>query len=170
MKSTLAFVLCFIVQSAPARQVQSTSSLLDRLAGRWILQGTIDGKQTTHDVTAEWVLQHQYLQLHEVSREKDSLGLAAYEAIVYLGWDQQRQQYGCYWMDITGGGTFSEHGIGRAKQEGNEIPFLFTYSDTVAFHTTFAFEPKTDTWKWVMDDDNHGKRQPFARVTLTRTH
>jgi hypothetical protein len=30
--------------------------LLDHLAGQWILQGTIAGKRTTHDVQVEWVL------------------------------------------------------------------------------------------------------------------
>src|SRR5579872_4632366 len=30
--------------------------LLDHLAGNWVLQGTIAGKETTHDVEAAWVL------------------------------------------------------------------------------------------------------------------
>jgi len=56
--------------------------LLDHLPGNWVLQGTIAGKDTTHDVTAEWVLGHQYVRIHEVSREKNSQGLPAHEAMV----------------------------------------------------------------------------------------
>ncbi len=33
-------------------------SLLERLAGKWVLKGTIAGKETIHDVTAQWVLAH----------------------------------------------------------------------------------------------------------------
>ena len=36
--------------------MNSPLDLLDHLAGQWVLQGTIAGKQTTHDVQAEWVL------------------------------------------------------------------------------------------------------------------
>jgi len=58
---------------------QSTfhDQLLDHLTGTWVLQGTIMGKETTHDVAAEWVLGHQYVRIHEVSREKNSQGLPA---------------------------------------------------------------------------------------------
>ncbi|HUN65772.1 MAG TPA: hypothetical protein VMW43_06680, partial [Bacteroidota bacterium] len=42
-------------------------SLLDEFAGTWVLRGTIAGKQTTHDVSAEWILGHEYLQFREIS-------------------------------------------------------------------------------------------------------
>ncbi len=149
-------------------QTSTRDLLLEHLAGNWLLEGTIAGKETRHDVTVEWVLEHQYLQMHEVSREMDSSGEPAYEAIVYFGWDQRLKQYGCLWLDITGGGAFSEQGIGRGTPRGNEIPFLFKVNDTSSFHTTFVYDTTADTWKWMMDDEENGKLQPFARVTLTR--
>ncbi len=168
MRTTLAFLALLVVQATYSRQATSPESLLDHMTGSWILQGTIAGEQTTHDVAVKWVLQHQYLQLNEVSREKDSTGKAAYEAIVFIGWDSHLNQYGCYWLDNTGHGVFSEQGIGRAKPGGNEIRFLFTFADTSSFHTTFVYDDKNDSWKWLMDDDHAGKLQPFARVTLKR--
>jgi hypothetical protein len=69
--------------------------LLDRLAGQWVLQGTIAGKQTTHDVQVGWVLKREYLRLHEISREKDAKGDPAYEAIVFVSWDPKTQEYIC---------------------------------------------------------------------------
>jgi hypothetical protein len=36
------------------------------------------------------------------------------------------------------------------------------------FHTTFAYDKNTDTWQWMMDDEEGGKPQPFARVKLIR--
>ena len=57
------------VLPARAQQPAFQDALLDRLAGRWVLTGTIAGKPTTHDVVAEWVMEDQYLRIHEVSRE-----------------------------------------------------------------------------------------------------
>ena len=51
-----------------------TDSLLDNLSGTWVLRGTLAGKQTTHDITSDWILGRQYLQIRERSRENDSKG------------------------------------------------------------------------------------------------
>jgi hypothetical protein len=114
------------------------------------------------------VLGHQYVRLHEVSREKDAQGQAAYEAIVFIGWDQPSGGYACLWLDSTGGGGLSAQAIGHAKRSGDEIAFLFKSGDGSLFHTTFAYSKGTDTWQWLMDGEEGGKLQPFARVTLTK--
>jgi hypothetical protein len=59
-------------------------SFLDHLVGKWVLRGELAHKQTTHDILAEWVLGHQYVRLHEISRETKTNGQPAYEAIVLL--------------------------------------------------------------------------------------
>jgi len=137
-------------------------------AWEWVLHGTIAGKETTHDVVAEWVLGHQYLQLREVSCERDAKGQPAYEAIVIIGWDQASGQYTCLWLDSTGGGGLTGEAMGHAKRGGDEIAFLFKGRGGSLFHTTFAYSKGTRTWQWLMDDEENGKRQPFARVMLTR--
>jgi hypothetical protein len=48
--------------------------LRGHLSGNWVLRGTIGGRPTTHGVEACWVLRHEYLQIHEVSREKEASG------------------------------------------------------------------------------------------------
>ena len=154
--------------SASAQQSTFQDPLLDSFAGTWVLQGSIAGRQTTHDIVSEWVLGHQYVRLHEVSREKDAKGQAAYEAIVFIGWDQASSQYACLWLDSTGGGGLSAQAIGYAKRSGDEIAFLFKGQDGSTFHTTFAYSKASDTWAWLMDGDDGGKLQPFARVILTR--
>ena len=168
MKLMLVFFLTFCSFPAFAQPPATRDTLLDHFAGNWILTGTMDGKETTHDVSVEWVLAHQYLQMHETSREKDSSGNAAYEAIVYFGWVQESHQYGCLWLDITGVWSFTGQGIGRGIPNGNEIPFVFKANDTSSFRNTFVYDGTTDTWKWLMDDDENGTLKPFARVTLRR--
>ncbi len=160
-------LLCCAVSAEP--EVQSPSALLDHLAGNWILQGTIAGKQTTHDVQATWVLNHEYLQLHEVSREKNGNGTAAYEAIIYIEWDAKTRQYNCLWLDSTsGGGLSSPDEIAHAKEGENAIPFIFGLSASDQIHTTFSYDKTADTWRWLIENIVNGKAKQFADVKLSR--
>jgi hypothetical protein len=158
-----------LASSALAQPAPIKDPLLERLAGTWVLRGAIAGKQTTHDVTAEWVLGHQYLRLHEVSWEKDAAGQPQYEAIVLIGWDAAAGEYQCLWLDTTGGGGLTAQGIGRGKRDGDKIPFLWREKDgTPSFNNTFAYDRGADSWAWIMDNIQKGKPVPFARLTLTR--
>ncbi len=151
-------------QPSPANDV-----LLQRLAGAWILRGDIAGRATTHDVTAEWILDRLYLQLHEVSREKAANGKPAYEAVVLLGRDAASVEYPCLWLDSTGGGGLTPASMGRGKRTGETIPFLFREADgAVSFNNTFSYDRATDSWTWRMDNVQNGKAIPFGRVRLTR--
>ena len=143
--------------------------LLDRLIGTWVLRGQIAGKDTTHDVVAEWVLGHQYVRLREVAREKDSKGNAAYEAIVFIGSGRPSHDYACLWLDSTRGGGLAPEGIVHAIRAGGEIPFVFLDgAGTISFKNTFAYDKSTDSWAWLMDNVAGGKAIPFGRVKLTR--
>jgi hypothetical protein len=169
MKTVLLFVALMMLAALPtmANQPGFQDALLDKLAGNWVLSGTIGGAESTHDIVAEWVLGHQYLRFHEVAREKDDKGAPAYEAIVFIGWDQPTKRYACLWLDVTGGGGLSAKGIGHAKPDGDTLAFVFDTGDDGVIHTTFAYSRDTDTWQWLIDMENGGKRTPFARVALT---
>jgi hypothetical protein len=163
------FMLISLISfSVSAQQTIFQDTLLDHFIGKWILQGAIDGNETTHDVVSEWVLGHQYLQFHEVSHEKNANGEPVYEAIVIIGLDQPSGQYACLWLDVTGGGGLSGQAIGHAKRSGDRIAFIFKGNGGSVFHTTFLYERDSDTWQWLMDGEENGKMQPFARVKLKR--
>jgi hypothetical protein len=166
LASSIAAAMLLITLPASA-QSAFVDPLLDRMVGNWVMEGTIDGKATTHDVAVEWVLGHQYARIHEVSREKDAGGQAAYEAIVFLGWDPPSSEYACLWLDNTGGGGLTGQAIGHAKRGGNKMAFLFKIGASL-FHTTFICDNDTGTWQWVMDGEEAGKLQPFARLKLRR--
>ena len=167
MRTILKLAACLILGAglACAQQPPFHDQLLDHFTGNWVLQGTIMGKENTHDVAAEWVLGHQYVRIHEVSREKDSHGQPDYEATVFVGWDQPAGEYVCAWLDTYGGITPAN--IGRAKRDDNEIHFLFTSQDGV-FHTRFIYHPETQNWEWRMDSEEKGGMKPFLRAKLTR--
>jgi len=167
-KILTAAVVCIVVAPRLAAQGLAPDSLFDRLVGHWVLTGTIARRQTTHDVTFQWMLGREYVQMHEVSRERAPDGSPAYEAVVLFGRDPGTGEYACLWMDNTGAGAFPEAGVGRGSVAGDSVAFLFRYTATTSFHTTFVYDRAADTWQWHMDNDSLGVRRPFARVSLAR--
>lgn len=170
MRRAIRILSLFVLAGiAPvSAQALSPDSLFDRLIGHWVLRGTIARQNTTHDVSFEWMLGREYVQMHEVSRERAPNGAPAYEAVVLFGRDPRTGEYACLWLDNTGASAFDPQGIGRGKVTGDSIPFEFHYTPTDNFHTTFVYNRATDSWQWHMDNDSSGVRRPFARVTLTR--
>ena len=171
MKKLLQLILLFVLVSpvtVKSQQISQPDSLLNNLAGKWVLTGTIEGQKTTHDVDAKRVLNGQYVQIKEVSREKDEKGNPLYDAVIYICWQDAKKQYFCLWLDNTSNEGISNQVIGRAKQNGDKIEMLFKFSDANQFHTTFIYDRETDTWQWLMDGEENGKLQPFARVKLTK--
>ena len=157
-----------IALSAQADEPPFQDALLDRFAGQWLLTGTIAGQEVTHDIAADWVLGHQYLRFHEVSREKTDDGALAYEATVVIGWDEPSGRYVCLWLDSTGGGGLHAPVVlGYAGPSDDRLVFVFG-NEPATFHTTFAYDRKSDVWSWTMDAKEDGQYRPFARLTMAR--
>ena len=167
MRTVIAFAALLAATPALAQQATFNDPLVDHLAGKWVLTGQMDKGQVTHDVTAEWVLAHQYLEIHETSREKSKDGSPVYQAKVFIGWDAGKKIYDVVWLDDYG--SISTQSLGYAKPNGNSLAFVFQdRDDPNTFHTTFTWHPETGTWAMDMDSVTAaGKAEPFARTTLT---
>ena len=166
MKQLLLFVT-FFVWPVAAQRPAVNSPLLDHLVGTWVLRGTIAGKQAAHDITSEWVANHQYLRLHEVSREKTTDGKPQYDAIIFIGWDEGKKIYPIIFLDNFWGIEPTSIGAAAAK----ESDLLFIWKDekgAIGFTNDFVYDPKTDSWQWIMDNIVNGTQKPFGRVKLTR--
>ena len=165
-KVGLIFTICAVAATCAA---PPTPAIMDQLIGSWTLTGTIAGKQTTHDVIAEWVLKHGYVRIHEVSLEKEGSGVPAYEAFIFISRDATGGECSCLWLDSTGTTRFSADAVGHAKIKKDAIPFVFKdASNNVTFENTFSYNAKSDSWEWMMDNVDRGKRIPFGRVKLVR--
>ena len=151
--------------AAAGQQPPLNSPVLDHLAGKWLIEGTVHDQPVKHDVDAEWVLQHHYLRFHEVSREKNDKGEPVYEATVFIGWNETTKQYACVWLDVYGGATAESIGVAAPKE--NELDFVFTdgHGET-SFTNSFVYDPKTNTWDNRLDNVVKGAAQPFARFKL----
>lgn len=116
---------------------------------------------------ADWVIQHHYLRLHEVSREKDSKGEPQYEAIIFVGSRETSKSYTCVWLDLYGGTSIES--IGVAQSTDNELAFVFKdEKGDVTFRNDFVYDPSGNAWEWRMDNVDKGTAKPFGRVKLTR--
>lgn len=169
MRRVAGLALITLLSAAPLQaQATQPDSLLNRLIGTWVLRGTIAGRQVVHDVTCKWVLGEEYVEIHEVSREKTSNGAPEYEAIVYVGSDPKTHRYSILWLDNTAFGAFAPEGTGHAMAAGDSIPFVFGGPPTDRILNTFAYKRATDTWEWHIDNQEAAGRRVFARVTLSK--
>lgn len=163
----LALMLCSATV-AVAQEPPVHAPLLDHLVGKWVLQGTIAGKDPTHDVSAEWVLKHHYVLIHEISRQKNDKGEPQYQATIYIGWNEATKEFACVWLDVYGGLTSASIGVANPKE--NELPFIFrNEKGEVDFKNEFVYDTKAGTWEWRMDNVENGVAKPFGRVKLTHS-
>jgi hypothetical protein len=135
--------------------------LLENLVGDWKIERKFADRTSESRMTATWVLNHQFLEL----RMKDVADPPAYEAIVLIGFVHAEKTYVAHWCDSFGG-AFSS--VGRAKRDGDRIPFVFPYPHG-PFHNTFAWDAAAKTWTFRMETEGEGgKRAFFAEDTLRR--
>lgn len=141
-------------------------SLVDHMTGAWIMQGKIMGRDAHHEVRAEWVLNHQFLSIHEKTAADAPSAEHRYEASWFLGYDPVSERYVLHLLDVFGG-RFSET-LGYGSRDGDSIRFVFEYPDG-PFHTAYCWSKQDDSWEWVMEQkDKAGKWTTFADLKLTR--
>jgi Protein of unknown function (DUF1579) len=139
--------------------------LLDNLQGKWKIYGIIMGKPREMELTAEWVLNHQFLFVHEQDAATVE-GKQSYDANIYIGYDNASERYVIHWIDIFGG-RFSET-LGYGTRSGSSIKFVFEYPDG-PFHNTFTWNPETKTWRFLLEQKNaEGKWTVFADQTANK--
>jgi hypothetical protein len=99
LRATLTCVLfCAIALATTAQELDGPShvfhdQLLDNMAGNWKLTGKIMQRDVEHRVEAEWVLNHQFLRLHEKQTAPSKAGEVPYEAMVMIGYDNASDRY-----------------------------------------------------------------------------
>jgi hypothetical protein len=143
-----------------------SDALLDHMVGNWKLTGEVMGHAAEHTVSVEWVLNHQFLRIHEKDNAPATADRVPYEVMVMVGYDNTSERYVAHWNDVFGGRVSETLGYGT--RTGDEIRFVFEYPDG-PFHTTFRWNSETQQWKWLMQQKNKsGQWTEFADLTLTR--
>src|SRR5215510_1675118 len=110
--------VAMLCDGAFAGEPGHSETMLDRLAGHWVLSGKIARRQTTHDISADWTLNRGYLRIHEISREKAPSGEPSYEAIIFIAYYPKTEEYTCLWLDSTSNEGLNAQGLGHARRSG----------------------------------------------------
>ena len=175
----LVALVLLLLNVAPAQASDvDPATLLDRLTGTWTMTGKLGGREATHDIDARWILNREYVEFHERSRERRPDGTPAYEATLLFAWHAKTSEFMCLFLDNTVGGGLSPEGIARGKPSGNSIPVVFAchfgacppgISEHESLHLTFDYDRSADQWRMTIDDVTDGKTSRFADMKLTRT-
>jgi hypothetical protein len=158
------FGLLVAIQATPvaAQAVTTRDSLLDRLAGRWTMTGTVRGKPATYRLDATWTLQRRFLELHMT----DVHTPPAYEARVFVGADTLPGHYLAHWLDNFGAAYSVPPATGRAS--GDTLTLDFAYPGG-PFHDTFVYDREADAWRIRLEAlDSAGGRTLFAEYQARR--
>jgi hypothetical protein len=140
--------------------------LLDKLVGDWNLERKFPGGRTAKNVVhVEWVLQHQFVELHY----RDVVTPPAYEAIVLIGYDSVNKCYVCHWTDNFGADNSAE-GLAPREEGSNAIEFTFTFHDGGELINRFAFDPKIIRWVSTIRQTEKGEWKTFCEDTFTRSN
>jgi len=135
--------------------------LLQKLVGDWAVSRRIRGTVVTNSLHADWVLLHQFVELHM----KDTAEPPQYEARVLVGYDAAAQRYVAHWCDSFGAQASS---VGYGKRSGNTIDFAFAYPEG-PFHNRFTWDPSAGTWRFLMEaEGKDGARRFFAEDTARK--
>jgi hypothetical protein len=165
---TLLLIAAFVpIQTLAQAPPEWHDEFIDHLQGAWKLEGQVLGRLAHHDVVAEWVLNHQFLRIHEKTAANAPASERRYEAIWVIGYDAVSERYVLHLLDVFGA-RYSET-LGYGSRDGNAIRFVFEYPDG-PFHTTYRWSPQTGAWQWLLQQkDKDGKWTKFADFKLTRT-
>lgn len=123
-----------------------TDDLLDRLVGRWEMAGTVHDRPSKQTFEVAWVLNHQFLRIHEKSVEEVTGTTVPFEAFLFIGHDKSRKQYVLHAMNVFGAGRGGELVYGA--RAGNEITFTEGH-DGGRIRIRFIWQPESATWHYL---------------------
>jgi hypothetical protein len=157
-KSAIALLLIgAAVLLAASRPPPLKDPFLDNFVGDWsVVRKMGNGRAVESTVHGEWVLNHQFVQLHYGAGEK----VPEYEALVFIGFNETAKSYVCHWVDIFGG---HYSGVGRGKLDPNlpGIEFRFDSKDG-SLTNKFGFDLETKSWTSLIRQEENGQWKTFA--------
>lgn len=132
---------------------------LDNFVGNWSVSRKMNNSRTIEStVRGEWVLKHQFIQLHYGAGENEP----EYEALVFIGFNGTAKSYVCHWVDVFGG-RYS--GVGHGKLDPNLVGIEFHFDSKEASLTNmFEFNPETKSWTSLIRQEENGEWKTFAEV------
>ena len=118
--------------------------LLNHLVGKWDITGVFYGRPDKGTLEAEWVMDHQYLRIHEKSEEVIPEINKPYETEFFIGFNRNSKRYVVHEMDVCGS-TLNE-GFYFAHRTGNELKLEKIRDSLRCSVQRFTWEPASGGW------------------------
>ena len=157
----LLFLGAAVLAASPPPSLKD--AFLDNFVGDWSVARKMGNDRTIEStVRGEWVLKHQFIQLHY-----GAAGQAPeYEALVFIGFDEAAKSYVCHWIDVFGG---HYSGVGRGKLDPNLLGVEFEFDSKEGSLTNkFVFDPETKSWTSLIRQEENGRWKTFAEEKWTK--
>jgi hypothetical protein len=135
--------------------------LLDHFVGKWDVSATVYGQKFSLDREVEWVLSHQYLRIHEKSREDIPWLKVPFERTIFIGYNHGSKRYVVYELSVHGAdGPQEPEGLYYATRTGNELKMaVITKGSEVVSNARFVWEPASGSWQFQARQVIAGKEQ-----------
>jgi len=145
--------------------MKDSHDFLDKLRGKWNLTGEMGKIELHQEVSARWVLGHQYISLYCKSIADDENPTADYEALYHIGYNPDEDLFIFHLLDTTGVPIVCNVGLGR--RDGNHIPFVFEYQDG-NFINDLTWHPAERRWTFRQEYQENGKLRLFAEKVMQK--
>lgn len=152
-------VLSAVAAGAPAA---TRDAFLDRLAGHWLMKGTVGHTAVSYDADGRWMLADGWLRLSLIDAAKPP----AYEADVYLGFDPKAGDCVVHWLDRYGAAGARVVGVGHRREQ--TLVFEFPYAESTFRDTLTLAEDGAAGALLIESIEPAGHVSTFASYTLTR--
>jgi hypothetical protein len=157
------FVLTALAQDAVDGSFHD--DLLDHLVGQWEISAVAHGRPPDKGILdAEWVLNHQFLKIHQQGTAKIPGMNTPFEGIYFVGYDHANKRYLAH-LVCVGGGDDPTEGLIYGSRTGNEIKLTYKAVQGQGIVQRFTWKPESKSWHIVSRMVNDGKEsEPFLEI------
>ncbi len=140
---------CSFAQTAGDSTRRFYDDLLNNFVGKWDVSATVYGQKFTLDREAEWVMDHQYLRIHEKSREVIPWLKVPFERNIFIGYNHHTNRYVVYELTVHGAdGPLQPEGFSYGDRTGNELKIITRNGSEVFITQRFTWEPESKSWRF----------------------
>ena len=144
--STLSFLTTFGQKAEDTTDGRFHDELLNNLVGKWTISGIAHGTAFQNlNLEAEWIMNHQYLQIHEKGTDTVPWLKMPWEAMFLIGYNFNDKRYVVYELNVRGVDEPYE-GFSYATRSGNKFKISSKTGSNESINQYFIWEPASKSW------------------------
>jgi hypothetical protein len=140
---------CLFAQNSGDSTRRFYDDLLNNFVGKWDVDATVHGQKFTLYREAEWVMDHQYLRIHETSHQVIPWLNIPFERTIFIGYNHLSKRYVVYELTVHGAsGLLQPEGFSYGERSGNELKVVIKKGSEPFIIQRFTWEPESKLWRF----------------------